>query len=93
MLSLKDDPDTVLKCLMVSSNMLEKMNRKGMTPTLSTLKEELFFEGVQNEDPLIRNEALRNLGYLALLDEDFACQHLVLFLQVKKSELSNFVTC
>jgi len=42
-----------------------------------------IFEGVKNEDPFIRNEAVKCLGHLSLLSKSFAAQHLVLFLQVK----------
>ena len=38
--------------------------------------------GVQNEDPLVRNMAVKCLGLCALLSCEFARTHLVLFLQV-----------
>ena len=38
--------------------------------------------GVQNEDPLVRNMAIKCLGLCALLSCEFARTHLVLFLQV-----------
>ncbi|XP_057304839.1 condensin complex subunit 3-like isoform X2 [Hydractinia symbiolongicarpus] len=78
----KDDPETMLKCLTIASSLLTHIKGKGISPTLMTLKDELIFEGVKNEDPFIRNEAVKCLGHLSLLQKDFACQHLVLFLQV-----------
>jgi len=78
----KDDPETVLKCLLIASSMLSRLKKKGLTPTIMALKEQLMFEGVKNEDPFIRNEAVLCLGHLSLMSKDFATQHLILFLQV-----------
>ena len=47
-----------------------------------TPKDDVFFEGVKNEDPHIRNEAVKGLGLLSMMKKEFAAQHLVFFLQV-----------
>ncbi|CAH3143074.1 unnamed protein product [Porites lobata] len=78
----KDDPDTLLKCLTVASEMLQGVTTSGLNPTLMTLVQTLILPGVQNEDPLVRNMAVRCLGLSALLSCEFARTHLVLFLQV-----------
>ena len=41
-----------------------------------------IFEGIKNEDPFIRNEAVKCLGLMSLLNKEFAMQHLLLFVQV-----------
>jgi len=78
----KDDPDTLLKCLTVASEMLQGVTTSGLNPTLTTLVQTLILPGVQNEDPLVRNMAVKCLGLCALLSCEFARTHLVLFLQV-----------
>jgi len=77
-----NDPQTILKCLTVGTSMLSELLARGLNATLMTLKDELFIEGVKNEDPAIRNEAVRGLGLLCLMKKEFAAQHLVFFLQV-----------
>lgn len=78
----RDDPETMLKSLTIASALLGLIKRKSLTPTLVTLRDELIFEGVKNEDPFIRKEAVMCLGLLSLLNKEFAMQHLILFLQV-----------
>ncbi|XP_068710176.1 condensin complex subunit 3-like [Montipora foliosa] len=78
----KDDPDTLLKCLTIASEMLQGVATSGLNATLSTLVQTLILPGVQNEDPLVRNMAVKCLGLCALLSCEFARTHLVLFLQV-----------
>uniref|UniRef100_A0A7M6DLJ3 Nuclear condensin complex subunit 3 C-terminal domain-containing protein n=1 Tax=Clytia hemisphaerica TaxID=252671 RepID=A0A7M6DLJ3_9CNID len=81
----KDDPETMLKCMTVASSMLYHVRKSAhlaKSSTLLTLKDELIFEGMKNEDPFIRNEAIKCLGHISLISKDFAAQHLVLFLQV-----------
>ncbi|EDO49280.1 predicted protein, partial [Nematostella vectensis] len=80
--SLPDDPATLLKCLTIACKMLEATTRNGMGPTLLTLVDTLVVPGVQNENPLVRNAAVKCLGLCALLSCEFARKHLVLFLQV-----------
>lgn len=58
------------------------MATSGLNPTLTTLVQTLILPGVQNEDPLVRNMAVKCLGLCALLSCEFARTHLVLFLQV-----------
>lgn len=77
-----NDPTILLKCLTIGTEMLSNIVKRGVNPTLMTLKDELYIEGVKNEDPYIRNEAIRGLGLLSLLKKEFAAQHLVFFLQV-----------
>ncbi|KAJ7392425.1 hypothetical protein OS493_012088 [Desmophyllum pertusum] len=78
----KDDPDTLLKCLTIASEMLQGVATSGLNPTLTTLVQTLILPGVQDEDPLVRNMAVKCLGLCALLSCEFARTHLVLFLQV-----------
>lgn len=78
----KDDPDTLLKCLTIACEMLQGVATSGLNPTLTTLVQTLILPGVQNEDPLVRNMAVKCLGLCALLSCEFARTHLVLFLQV-----------
>ncbi|XP_078359066.1 condensin complex subunit 3-like [Oculina patagonica] len=78
----KDDPDTLLKCLTIASEMLQGVATNGLNPTLTTLVQTLILPGVQNEDPSVRNMAVKCLGLCALLSCEFARTHLVLFLQV-----------
>ncbi|XP_031571204.1 condensin complex subunit 3-like [Actinia tenebrosa] len=83
----KDDPVTLLKCLTIACQMLQITTRNGLNPTLMTLIETLIIPGVQNEDPKVRNAAIKSLGLCALLSCEFARKHLVLFLQVAQLDL------
>lgn len=78
----KDDPVTLLKCLTIASEMLQGVATSGLNATLTTLVQTLVLPGVQNEDPSVRNMAVKCLGLCALLSCEFARTHLVLFLQV-----------
>jgi len=78
----EEDPETTLKCLTIGTAMLCEISKRGLSSTLMTLKDDVFFEGVKNEDPYIRNEAVKALGLLSLMKKEFAAQHLVFFLQV-----------
>lgn len=39
--TLQDDPDTLLKCLTIASEMLQRITRNELNPTLTTLMETL----------------------------------------------------
>nr|XP_047138807.1 condensin complex subunit 3 isoform X3 [Hydra vulgaris] len=78
----KNDPETILRCLTIASSMLVHMKSREISPMLINLKGELIFEGIKNEDPFIRNEAVKCLGLMSLLNKEFAMQHLLLFVQV-----------
>lgn len=78
----KDDPGTLVRCLSIAGEMLQEINRSGLNPTLITLVETLILPGVQNEDPLVRNTAVKCLGLCSLLSREFAQTHLVLFIQI-----------
>lgn len=82
----EDDPEMILKCLTVGTAMLSSihsdLNKRGLSPIMMTLKDDLFFDGVKNEDQVIRNEAVKGLGLLSYLKKEFASQHLVFFMQV-----------
>ncbi|NXD06438.1 CND3 protein, partial [Nothocercus nigrocapillus] len=79
----KNDPETLLKCLMMCYELLKVMSlSKGIGPTMSEITESLILPGVTNVHPAVRNMAVLCLGCCALQNKDFAQQHLALLLQV-----------
>ncbi|XP_025908196.1 condensin complex subunit 3 [Nothoprocta perdicaria] len=79
----KNDPETLLKCLMMCYELLKVMSlSKGIGPTMSEITESLILPGVTNVHPAVRNMAVLCLGCCALQSKDFARQHLALLLQV-----------
>eukprot|EP00795_Rhopilema_esculentum_P012294 gene12295-2941_t len=77
----KNDSFTILKCLYIASEMLQKVHKRVLTPTIKSLAETLIWPSVQDEDMLIRNAAIKCVGLISLLDKDFATENFVLFLQ------------
>ncbi|NXA31353.1 CND3 protein, partial [Eudromia elegans] len=79
----KNDPETLLKCLMMCYELLRVMSlSKGIGPTMSEITESLILPGVTNVNPAVRNMAVVCLGCCALQNKDFARKHLALLLQV-----------
>ncbi|NWI20769.1 CND3 protein, partial [Crypturellus soui] len=79
----KNDPETLLKCLMMCYELLKVMSlSKGIGPTMREITESLILPGVTNVHPAVRNMAVLCLGCCALQNKDFARQHLALLLQV-----------
>ncbi|XP_074847855.1 condensin complex subunit 3 isoform X2 [Carettochelys insculpta] len=79
----KNDPETLLKCLLMCYELLKQMSlSKGIGPTMNGITESLILPGVTNVHPAVRNMAVLCLGCCALQSEDFASQHLALLLQV-----------
>ncbi|XP_006038362.1 LOW QUALITY PROTEIN: condensin complex subunit 3 [Alligator sinensis] len=79
----KNDPETLLKCLMICYELLKQMSFvKGIGSTTNGIVESLILPGITNVHPAVRNMAVLCLGCCALQDKDFAHQHLALLLQV-----------
>uniref|UniRef100_A0A8C4U8A2 Non-SMC condensin I complex subunit G n=1 Tax=Falco tinnunculus TaxID=100819 RepID=A0A8C4U8A2_FALTI len=79
----KDDPETLLKCLMMCYELLKIMSlSKGIDPTISEIIESLILPGITNVHPAVRNMAVLCLGCCALQNKEFAQQQLALLLQV-----------
>ncbi|XP_019408832.1 PREDICTED: condensin complex subunit 3 isoform X2 [Crocodylus porosus] len=79
----KNDPETLLKCLMICYELLKQMSFvKGIGPTMNGIIESLILPGITNVHPAVRNMAVMCLGCCALQNKDFAHQHLTLLLQV-----------
>ncbi|XP_025034179.1 condensin complex subunit 3 isoform X2 [Pelodiscus sinensis] len=79
----KNDPETLLKCLLICFELLKQMSfSKGIGPTMNGIIESLILPGVTNIHPAVRNMAVLCLGCCALQNKDFASQHLALLLQV-----------
>ncbi|XP_019381983.1 PREDICTED: condensin complex subunit 3 isoform X1 [Gavialis gangeticus] len=79
----KNDPETLLKCLMICYELLKQMSFvKGIGPTMNGIIESLILPGITNVHPAVRNMAVMCLGCCALQNKDFAHQHLALLLQV-----------
>uniref|UniRef100_A0A7M4EAK8 Non-SMC condensin I complex subunit G n=1 Tax=Crocodylus porosus TaxID=8502 RepID=A0A7M4EAK8_CROPO len=80
---LQNDPETLLKCLMICYELLKQMSFvKGIGPTMNGIIESLILPGITNVHPAVRNMAVMCLGCCALQNKDFAHQHLTLLLQV-----------
>ncbi|XP_067386414.1 condensin complex subunit 3 isoform X2 [Emydura macquarii macquarii] len=79
----KNDPETLLKCLLICYELLKQMSlSKGIGPTMNGIIESLILPGITNVHPAVRNMAVLCLGCCALQNKDFASQHLALLLQV-----------
>ncbi|NXQ90351.1 CND3 protein, partial [Nyctibius grandis] len=79
----KNDPETLLKCLMMCYELLKIMSlSKGIGPTINGMIESLILPGVTNVHPAVRNMAVLCLGCCALQNKEFARQQLALLLQV-----------
>ncbi|NXE48521.1 CND3 protein, partial [Casuarius casuarius] len=79
----KNDPETLLKCLMMCYELLKVMSlSKGIGPTMNEITESLILPGITNVHPAVRNMAVLCLGCCALQNKEFARQHLALLLQV-----------
>ncbi|KAM9381679.1 condensin complex subunit 3 [Phaethornis superciliosus] len=79
----KNDPETLLKCLMMCYELLKIMPlSKGIVPTINEITESLILPGVTNVHPAVRNMAVQCLGCCALQNKEFARRQLALLLQV-----------
>uniref|UniRef100_A0A3P8ZLC4 Nuclear condensin complex subunit 3 C-terminal domain-containing protein n=1 Tax=Esox lucius TaxID=8010 RepID=A0A3P8ZLC4_ESOLU len=79
----KTDPETLLRCLTICSELLKQMNIKTrIGPTLSAILSSLILPSVANAQPAVRNMAVMCLGTCALHSKDLANTHLVLLLQI-----------
>ncbi|XP_008945437.1 PREDICTED: condensin complex subunit 3, partial [Merops nubicus] len=79
----KNDPETLLKCLMMCYELLKIMSlSKGIGPTIKELTESLILPGITNVHPAVRNMAVLCLGCCGLQSKEFARQQLTLLLQV-----------
>ncbi|NXU59174.1 CND3 protein, partial [Turnix velox] len=78
----KDDPETLLKCLMLCHELLKVMSlSKGISPTIKEIIESLILPGITNVHPAVRNMAVLCLGCCALHSKEFAQQQFALILQ------------
>uniref|UniRef100_H0ZH80 Non-SMC condensin I complex subunit G n=1 Tax=Taeniopygia guttata TaxID=59729 RepID=H0ZH80_TAEGU len=79
----KNDPETLLKCLMMCYEVLKIMSlSKGISPTINEIIQSLILPGVTNVHPAVRNMAVLCLGCCTLQDKKFAQQQFPLLLQV-----------
>ncbi|KAJ8026278.1 Condensin complex subunit 3 [Holothuria leucospilota] len=78
----KNDAVTMFKCLTITSEILKSITMKELNPTLVTLMDTLVVPSIKNEDPSVRNMAVKALGLASLLNKDYAFQHLLLFVQI-----------
>ncbi|XP_014744494.1 PREDICTED: condensin complex subunit 3 [Sturnus vulgaris] len=79
----KNDPETLLKCLIMCYEVLKIMSlSKGISPTINEIIQSLILPGVTNVHPAVRNMAVLCLGCCTLQNKEFAQKHLPLLLQV-----------
>ncbi|NXK57963.1 CND3 protein, partial [Sylvietta virens] len=79
----KNDPETLLKCLIMCYEVLKIMSlHKGISPTINEIIQSLILPGVTNVHPAVRNMAVLCLGCCTLQNKEFAQQQLPLLLQV-----------
>ncbi|NXS56028.1 CND3 protein, partial [Brachypteracias leptosomus] len=78
----KNDPETLLKCLMTCYELLKIMSlSKGIGPAIKEIIESLILPGITNIHPAVRNMAVLCLGCCALQNKEFARRQLPLLLQ------------
>ncbi|XP_071792780.1 condensin complex subunit 3-like [Asterias amurensis] len=80
----KSDPATLVKCLTIASEMLQRLTTRGLSPTLQTLIDTLVLPGVQNVDLSVRNMAVKCIGLASQLSRDLAHLHLLLLMQISQ---------
>ncbi|XP_048405130.1 condensin complex subunit 3 [Stegostoma tigrinum] len=86
----KDDPETMLKCLIMCFELLKQMAvTKGIGPTMNGMTEALILPSIASVNPAVRNMAVLCLGSSALHNKDFAIQHLPLLLQIAQLDMIN----
>ncbi|KFO70647.1 Condensin complex subunit 3 [Cuculus canorus] len=79
----KNDPETLLKCLMMCYELLKVLSlSKGIGPTIKEIIESLIVPGITSIHPAVRNMAVLCLGCCGLQNKEFARQQLALLLQV-----------
>ncbi|KAM4674939.1 condensin complex subunit 3 [Amazona ochrocephala] len=79
----KDDPETLLRCLMMCYELLKIISlSKGIGPTINEIIKSLILPGITNVHPAVRSMAVLCLGCCALQKKEFARQHFALLLQV-----------
>ncbi|NXQ39780.1 CND3 protein, partial [Catharus fuscescens] len=79
----KNDPDTLLKCLIMCYEVLKIMSlSKGIDPTINEIIQSLILPGVTNVHPAVRNMAVLCLGCCTLQNKELAQQQLPLLLQI-----------
>ncbi|XP_034045093.1 condensin complex subunit 3 [Thalassophryne amazonica] len=79
----KNDPETLLRCLTMCTELLKQMNIKTpLGPTVSALMTSLVLPCVANAHPAVRNLAVVCLGTCTLHSRELAKTHLVLLLQI-----------
>lgn len=78
------DPETMLKCLALTSELLRELKTPKLPPSLQMLCETLILPSLQNEDPLVRDSALNALALMCILDRTIALKHFYLLLQVSR---------
>ncbi|KAF5902194.1 condensin complex subunit 3-like isoform X1, partial [Clarias magur] len=80
---IKNDPETLLKCLTMCTEALKQMSiNRGICPTINALLDSLVLPCVSNSNAAVRNMAVVCLGTAALHSKDLAKTHLVLLLQI-----------
>ncbi|XP_030848405.1 condensin complex subunit 3-like isoform X1 [Strongylocentrotus purpuratus] len=80
----KSDPETLLKCLTIAAELMQHLAMKELNPTLQTLFTVLVLPGITNEDPSVRNMAVKCLGLGAQISRVFAMQQLLLLMQISQ---------
>ncbi|XP_072352561.1 condensin complex subunit 3 isoform X8 [Scyliorhinus torazame] len=84
----KDDPETMLKCLIMCYELLKQMAiTKGMGSTLNGITEALILPSIASVNPAVRNMAVLCLGSSVLHNKEFAIQHLPLLLQIAQLDM------
>ncbi|XP_041909672.1 condensin complex subunit 3 isoform X1 [Corvus kubaryi] len=79
----KNDPETLLKCLIMCYEVLKIMSlSKGISPIIYEIIQSLILPGVTNVHPAVRNMAVLCLGCCTLQNKEFAQQQLPLLLEV-----------
>uniref|UniRef100_A0A7N6AJ27 Nuclear condensin complex subunit 3 C-terminal domain-containing protein n=1 Tax=Anabas testudineus TaxID=64144 RepID=A0A7N6AJ27_ANATE len=79
----KNDPETLLRCLMMCAELLKEMSIKTrIGPTISALMSSLILPSIANAHPAVRNMAVVCLGTGTLHSKELAKTHMVLLLQI-----------
>ncbi|NWV45589.1 CND3 protein, partial [Daphoenositta chrysoptera] len=79
----KNDPETLLKCLIMCYEVLKIMSlSKGISPTIYEIIQSLILPSVTNVHPAVRNMAVLCLGCCTLQNKEFAQQQLPLLFEV-----------
>lgn len=83
----KNDAVTMVKCMTIICEMLQKLPLQTLTPTLQMLMENEVLPGMSNQEASVRNLSVKAIGICCQLKKDLIKFHLPLLLQASQVDV------